>query len=263
VGVRTIIPRTECPTSCTLDRRTASSSPDKNLFLRLQWRSGIIVVKNTTKVDFVVWEHTELTATWTLKPIPHRPTRQKNVEWCERDLTEWGCRVSTWWRGGECGESVVSPLNGGHCSRRGTARWAVDKLSLGELWGVASVCVMTGGGVMPLVPVPLADNSDLRRTTSSIESLSWTTVTVGGNPNRIFSTTQKTRITGVNYWLLTLQCALVMTMMSMMMILMLSSFSLFFIMPRPRRGGGGIKRSSASVIRLSVRLSVWCRVHRL
>ena len=31
------------------------------------------------------------------------------------------------------------------------------------------------------------------------------------------------------------------------------------IMPRPRRGGGGIRRSSASV----VRLSVWCRVHRL
>ena len=33
--------------------------------------------------------------------------------------------------------------------------------------------------------------------------------------------------------------------------------------PRPRRGGGGIRRSSASVVCPSVRLSVWCRVHRL
>ena len=45
-------------------------------------------------------------------------------------------------------------------------------------------------------------------------------------------------------------------------LLYLGLFYVRLLCPRPRRGGGGIRRSSASVVRPSVRLSVWCRVRR-
>jgi len=95
----------------------------------------------------------------------------------------------------------------GQCSSCGSAYRLVDELvSLGECCGVASVCVMTGGDAdadrlavirLEQLPPPPTDPAAAtgsivelrRRTASSIPppSLSWTTVTLDGSPNKIFS----------------------------------------------------------------------------
>ena len=85
---------------------------------------------------------------------------------------------------------------GGHFNSFGRSRRPVGRPSLGELWGVASVWVISGGGADRLVVIQVASgtNSEFRRTASSIESLSLTTVTAGGKPNSIFSTSPATHI---------------------------------------------------------------------